>query len=70
MNIDRTWKVRPPFRVCGSKQRVEQSFYEGSRTCVIVGSDVSEWFLVKVGLVESYVMSLWLFKIYNVHMRE
>ena len=32
--------------------------------CVLVGNDVSEWFLVNVGLRQGCVMSLWLFNVY------
>ena len=37
-----------------------QSFYVDSRACVLVGMDVSEWFLVNVGLRHGCVMSSWL----------
>ena len=36
-----------------------------SRSCVQVGNDVSEWFLVNVGLRQGCVMSPWLFNVYN-----
>ena len=38
-----------------------QSFYIYSRSCVRVGNDMSEWFLVNVGLRQGCVMSPWLF---------
>ena len=41
-----------------------QSFYLDSRACVRVGNDVSEWFLVNVGLRKGCVISLWLFNVY------
>ena len=41
-----------------------QSFYVDSRACVRVGNDVSEWFLVNVGLRQGCVMSPWLFNVY------
>ena len=41
-----------------------QSFYVDSRACVRVGNDVSEWFLVNVGLRQGCVMSPWLFNLY------
>ena len=34
------------------------SFYVHSRACVRVGNDVSEWFLVNVGLRQGCVMSM------------
>ena len=34
------------------------------RACVRVGMDVSEWFLVKVGLRQGCLMSPWLFNVY------
>ena len=41
-----------------------QSFYVDSRACVRVGNDVSEWFLVNVGLRQGCLMSLWSFNVY------
>ena len=41
-----------------------QSFYVDSRACVRVGNDVSEWFLVNVGLIQFCVKSPW----FNVYM--
>ena len=41
-----------------------QSFYVDSRAYVRVGNDVSEWFLVNVGLRLGCVMSPWLFSVY------
>ena len=38
--------------------------YVGSKACVRVGNEVSEWFLVRVGLRQGCVMSLWLFNLY------
>ena len=40
-----------------------QSFFVDSRACVRVGSDVSEWFPVTVGLRQGCVMSPWLFNV-------
>ena len=37
------------------------SFYVDSKACVRVGNDVSEWFVVNVGLRQGCVMSPWLF---------
>ena len=36
----------------------------GSKACVGVGIEVSEWFPVRVGLRQGYVMLLWLFSLY------
>ena len=38
--------------------------YVGSKACVRVGNEVSEWFPVRVGLRQGCVMSLWLFNFY------
>ena len=41
-----------------------QSSYVDSRACVRVGMEVSEWFLVNVGLKQGCVMPPWLFIVY------
>ena len=41
-----------------------QSLYVDSRACVRLGINVSEWFLVNVGLRQGCVMSPWLFNVY------
>ena len=41
-----------------------QSFYVDSRMCVRMGINVSECFLVNVGLRKGCVMSPWLFNVY------
>ncbi len=38
-----------------------KSFYMNSRACVRVGNGVSDWFLVRVGLLQGCEMSPWLF---------
>ena len=38
-----------------------KSLYVGSKACVRVGNEVSEWFPVRVGLRQGCVMSPWLF---------
>ena len=43
----------------------ERSFYVGSKACVGVGNEVSEWFPVRVGLRQGCVMSPWLFNLYG-----
>ena len=50
--------------VGGKLLKAVQSFYVHSRACVRVGNDVSEWFLVTVGLRQGCVMSPWLFNVY------
>ena len=40
------------------------SFYIDSRVCVWIGINVSECFLVNIGLREGCVMSTWLFYVY------
>ena len=39
-------------------------FYVDSRVSVSVGYDVSEWFLINIGLRQSCVLSSWLFSVY------
>ena len=41
-----------------------KSLYVDIRACVKVVNDVSEWFLVNVGLRQGCVMSVWLFNVY------
>ena len=41
-----------------------KSLYVGSKACVRVGNEVSEWFPVRVGLRQGCVMSPWLFNLY------
>ena len=38
----------------------ECSLYVGSKACVRVGNELSEWFPVRVGLRQGCVMSPWL----------
>ena len=39
-------------------------FFVDCRVCVRVGNDVSEWFLVNVGLRQGCVIFPWLFNVY------
>ena len=41
-----------------------KSLYAGSKACVRVGNEVSEWFPLRVELRQGCVISLWLFNLY------
>ena len=58
------WKVLRLYGVGGKLLNAVKSLYALSKACVRVGSEVSEWFLVKVGLRQGCVMSPWLFNLY------
>ena len=60
------WQMLRVCGVGGKLLKAVQSFYIGSRgrACVWVGNDVSELFLVNIGLRQSCVMSPWLFNVY------
>ena len=64
--IDRhgIWQMLRVYGVGGKLLKAVQSFYVESRACVRVGNDMSEWFLVNVGLRQGCVMSPWLFNVY------
>ena len=64
--IDRhgMWQMLTVYGVGGKLLKAVQSFYVDSRACVRVGNDVSERFLVNVGLRQGCVMSPWLFNVY------
>ena len=57
--IDRhgMWQMLRVYGVGGKLLKAVQSFYVDSIACVWVGSDVSEWFPVNVGLRQGCVMS-------------
>ena len=63
--IDRhgMWQMLRVYGVGGRLLKAVQSFYVDCR-CVRVGNDMSEWFLVNVGLSHGCVMSPWLFNVY------
>ena len=44
-----------------------KSLYVGSKACVRVGNEVSEWFPLRVGLRQECVMSPWLFILFNLY---
>ena len=58
------WKMLRIYGVGGRLLRAVQSMYAGSKACVRVGSEMSEWFSVRVGLRQGCVMSPWLFNLY------
>ena len=58
------WQMLRVYGVGRKLLKAVQSFYVDCRTFVRVGNDVSEWFLVNVGLRQGCVMSPWLFNVY------
>ena len=58
------WQMKRVYGVGGKLLKAVQSFNVESWACVRVGNDVSEWFLVNVGLRLGCVMSPWLFNVY------
>ena len=64
--IDRQvmWQMLRVYGLGGKLLKAVQSFYTDSRACVRVGTDVSEWFPVNVGLRHGCVMSPLLFNVY------
>ena len=64
--IDRhgMWQMLRVYEVRGKLLKVVQSFYVDSRACVRVGNDMSQWFLVTVGLRQGCVITPRLFNIY------
>ena len=55
------WQMLRVYGVGGKLLKAVQSFYIDSRAFVRVGNDVSQWFLVNIGLRQCCVMSPWLF---------
>ena len=60
---DAMWNFLRLNGIGGRLLRVK-SLYVGSKACVRVGNEASEWFPVSVGLRQGCVMSLWLFTMY------
>ena len=58
------WQMLRVYGVGGKLLKAVQSIHVDSRACVRVGNDVSEWFMVNVGLRQGCVMSPWLFNVY------
>ena len=61
---DAMWNVLRVYGIGGRLLRGVKSLYVGSKACVRVGNEVSEWFPVRVGLRQGCVMSPWLFNLY------
>ena len=61
---DAVWNVLRLIGIGGRLLRGVKSLYVGSKACVRVGNEVSEWFPVRVWLRQGCVMSLWLFSLY------
>ncbi|WP_435326040.1 reverse transcriptase domain-containing protein, partial [Klebsiella pneumoniae] len=62
---DGMWHMLSLYGVGGKLLKGVKSFYVDSRACVRVGSGVSDWFPVKVGLRQGCVMAPWLFNPYT-----
>ena len=61
---DATWNLLILNGIGGRLLRGVKSLYVGSKACVRVGNEVSEWFPMRVGLRQGCVMLLWLFNLY------
>ena len=61
---DAMWNVLRLYGIGSRLLRGVKSLYVGSKACVRVGNEVSEWFPVRVGLRQGCVMSPWLFNLY------
>ena len=57
------WQMIRAYGVGGNLLKAVQSFYVDSRVCVRARIEVSEWFLVNVGLRLGCVMSPLLFNV-------
>ena len=64
--VDRNalWDVLVMYGVGGRLLRAVKSLYNDSRACVRVGTGVSDWFPVRMGLRQGCVISPWLFNLY------
>ena len=67
---DAMWNVLRLYGIGGRLLRGVKSLYIGSKACVRVGNEASEWFPVRVGLRQGCVMSPWLFNLYIDGVRE
>ena len=61
---DAVWNVFRLYGIGGRLLRGVNSLYVGSKACVRVGNEVSEWFPVRVGLRQGCVIPPWLFSLY------
>ena len=61
---DAMWNVLRLYRIGGRLLRGVKSLHVGSKACVRVVNEVSEWFPVRMGLRQGCVMSPWLFNLY------
>ena len=61
---DAMWSVLRLYGVGGRLLEAVKSMYNGSKACVRVGNEMSDWFTVRVGLRQGCVMSPWLFNLY------
>ena len=61
---DAMWNVLRLNGIGGRLLRGVKSLYVGSKACVRVRNEVSEWFPVRVGLIQGCVMLPWLFNLY------
>ena len=61
---DAMWNALRVYEIGGRLLRGVKSLYVGSKACVRVGNEVSEWFPVRVGLRQGCVLSPWLFNLY------
>ena len=58
------WNVLRLYGVGGKLLKAVKSLYVGSKACVRVGNELSDWFEVRVGLRQGCVMLPWLFNLY------
>ena len=61
---DTMWNVLRLYGIGGRLLQGVKRLYVGSKACVRVGNEVSEWFPVRVGLRQGCVMSPWLLNLY------
>ena len=60
---DALWNVLRLYGIGCRLLRGVKSLHFGSKACVRVGNEASEWFPVRVGLRQGCVMSPWLFNL-------
>ena len=58
------WNVLRLYGIGGRLLLGVKNLYVGSKACVRVGNEMSEWFPVRVALRQECLMSLWLFNVY------